>query len=244
MDTNEQVPVGGEDVSSSQDTTQDIAQPTESEEFVDGNQSEEEGEAPTLLAGKYKSPEELEKAYTELQSKLGEVGQKSELVNLLEKQTGMNAQQIKEALAQQQQAQLMQQYQENPGGMALAEVQHLKQQLALQNEEKELDSFLNSEEGRPYQEFKDKIFKLGLNLEKDKSYADIAQEYFGQARAQGQQDAYKKIDTKVKTQATGVSQAAPKGKLTLADLDAMPLEERIKTMEAIFPHADTSNRPY
>ena len=66
MDTNEQTPDGGQDVSSSQDTVADVAQPTQTEEVVDGNQSEEEVEAPQLLAGKYKTPQELEKAYQEL----------------------------------------------------------------------------------------------------------------------------------------------------------------------------------
>ena len=243
MDTNEQVPEGGQDVSSSQDTTQDIAQPTESEEVVDGNQSEEVEEAPTLLAGKYKSPEELEKAYTELQSKLGESSQKAELANLLEKSTGMNAQQIKDYLAQQEYAkfqQAQQQAQADPGLAAYQEVQQLKSQIALQKEEQELNQFLNSEEGKPYTEFKDKILKLGLNLEKDKTYADIAKEYFGQARAQGQQDAYKKIDTKRNTQATGVSQSPPKGKFTEEDMEKMSADE----LAAILPWADTSSRPY
>ena len=123
---------------------------------------------------------------------------------------------------------------------AFQEVQSLKQQLALQAEQKELDSFLSSEEGKPYQGFKDKILHLGLNLERGKSYGDIARDYFGQAIAQGQQSAYKKIDTKVMTQATGASQSAPKGKFTDDDLDRMTAAE----LEAILPHADTSNRPY
>jgi hypothetical protein len=236
MDTNEQVPDGGQDVSSSQDTTQDIAQPTESEEIVDGNQSEEVGEAPELLAGKYKNPQELEKAYNELQGKLGEQGQKAELVNLLEKQTGMNAQQIKDYLANQQQEQLMQQYQNNPVPYLAKELADVKSQLALQTEEKELNKFLSSEEGKPYQAFKDKILNLGLNSERDKPYDEIAREWFGQAIATGQQSAYKKIETKQMTQATGVSQAAPKGKITLEDMQTMSAEE----LEAILPKANIS----
>lgn len=236
-DTDETIePVGGQDVSSSQDTSMDIAQPTESNEVVDGNESDEVGEAPTLLAGKYKSPEELEKAYNELQGKLGEQGRKAELANLLEQQTGMNTDQIKDYLAQQRNFQYQQQVQENPGLAAFQEVQSLKQQLALQAEQKELDSFLSSEEGKPYQGFKDKILNLGLNLERGKSYGDIARDYFGQAIAQGQQSAYKKIDTKVMTQATGVSQSAPKGKITAEDLQNMSVAE----LEAILPKANIS----
>jgi len=78
------------------------------------------------------------------------------------------------------------------------------------------------------------------NVKPEKSYADIANEYFGSARAQGQQDAYKKIDTKIMTQATGASQAPPKGKFTEEDMERMSVAE----LEAILPHADTSNRLY
>ncbi len=241
-DTNEREPVEGEGATSPADTSTDVTRPAESAEPVsDGTEAEEAGEASTLLAGKYKSPEELEKAYTELQSKLGEVGQKAEIANLLEKSTGMNAQQIKDYLAQQEYAkyeQEQQQVQANPGLAAYQEVQQLKSQIALQREEQELNSFLSSEEGKPYTEFKDKILKLGLNLEKDKSYADIAKEYFGQARAQGQQDAYKKIDTKQMTRTTSASQAAPKSSLTEEDMDKMTATE----LEQVLPWADISHR--
>ena len=241
MDTNEIIePVGGEDVSSSQDTSQDVAQPVESVEGHDEAKTEEAGEATELLAGKYKNPQELEKAYTELQTKLGEVGQKAELANLMERQTGMSHQQIKDYIANQEMQELNQQYQDNPVPYLANELQQLKGQLAMQNEEKELDKFLSSEEGKAYTPFKDKILKLGLNLEKDKSYDEIAKEYFGESRAQGQQDAYKKIDIKQSTQATGASQSAPAGKLSPEDMDKMTASE----LEKVLPWADISNRPY
>lgn len=238
IETNE--PVGAEGATSSQDTSSNDTQPVETTNSTSDGNAVEAGEAPQLLAGKYKSPEELEKAYQELQSKLGETSQKAELANLLEKNTGMNYQQIKEALARQEQERMEQAIQENPGLAAFQKVQQLESQIALQAEEKELDSFLNSEEGRDYAPFKDKIFKLGLNLEKDKSYAEIAKEYFGNARAQGQQDAYKKIDTKIMTRTTGASQAPPRTRLTPEDMEKMSVAE----LEAILPHADITNRPY
>ena len=241
MDTIENTePVGEEDVTSSPDTSADDTQPSESTDSVDGGEVAEEGQPEVLLAGKYKTPEELEKAYSELQSKFGEVGQKAEVANLLEKQTGMNAQQIKDHIFRQQQAQAQQQIQENPLGYVHAELQQLKNQNALMKEEAELDKFLSSEEGKPYAANRDKIFQLGLNLEKDKSYADIAKEWFGETRAQGQQDAYRKIERKEGTQATGASQAAPKGRLTPEDMDNMTAAE----MEAVIPHADISDRLY
>jgi len=233
MDTNIQEPVGGQDVSSSQDTSTDIAQPTQSEEVVDGDQSEEVGEAPELLAGKYKSQDELIKAHQELERKLGEQGQKAELANLLEKQTGMNYQQIKEHLANQERKRMEAQYQANPGAYAYQEVQALKGQLAMQAEEKELDKFLSSEEGKAYAPFKDKIFKLGLNLEKDKSYQDIAKEYFGESRAQGQHDAYKKIEMKQNTQSSG-TKSTPQRKVSLDDLRNMTPQDRISAMRTLY----------
>ena len=239
MDTIEnETPVGSDGATPSPDTDSNDTQPIEStDSFSEGN-VDEVGEAPTLLAGKYKSTQELEKAYNELQGKLGEQGRKAELANLLEQQTGMNAEQIRDYITQQQTLQYQQQVQDNPGMAAFQEVQNLKQQLALQAEQKELDSFLNSEEGKPYQGFKDKILNLGLNLERGKSYGDIARDYFGQAIAQGQQSAYKKIDSKVMTQATGASQSPPKGKISLDDMKNLSTKE----MESILPWADISNR--
>jgi hypothetical protein len=242
MDTIEETtePVGSDGATPSPDTSATDAQPSESTDSVSDGEVVEEGEPEVLLAGKYKTPEELEKAYSELQSKFGEVGQKAEVANLLEKQTGMNAQQIKDYISQQEQARMQEQIQNNPLGYVNAEVQQLKNKIALQAEEKELDKFLSSEEGKPYAQNRDKIFQLGLNLAKDKSYADIAKEWFGETRAQGQQDAYKKIEGKIGTQATGASQAAPKSRLTPEDMKNMTTEE----LEAVLPWADISQRPY
>ena len=238
MDTIENIesPVGSDGATSSPDTDSQVdTQPSEVEEPVSDGESAEEV---ALLAGKYKSPEELEKGYKELESKLGERSEHSELTKMLEEQTGMSASQIRNYIAQQKEQQLMQQYKDNPTSYLANEIQQLKGQIALQAEEKELDKFL--ETNPEYAPHKDKILKLGLNLEKDKTYGEIAQEYFGSARAQGQQDAYKKIETKKMTQATGVSQAPPKGKLTPEDMDKMSVAE----LEAILPHADISQRLY
>jgi hypothetical protein len=233
MDTIEnETPVGSDGATSSPDTASVDTQPAESSDSVSDGIEEDAVEAP-LLAGKYKTQEELIKAHQELEHKLGEQGQKAELVNLLEKQTGMNASQIKSYLANQQQEQLMQQYQNNPVPYLANEVQQLKSQIALQTEQQELDKFLSSEEGKPYQPFKEKIFNLGLKLETGKPYADIAREYFGESRAQGQKDAYKKIETKQMTQSSGVK-TAPQKSISLDDLRAMSPSERIAAMEVIY----------
>lgn len=229
-------PVGGADVTASQDTSQENdTQPTE-ESTDANNESEVEEEVEKVkLAGKYETPEELEKAYKELESKQGEFSQKAELINRLEKQTGKSSQEISEFMERQEQERIQQDIQANPGAAAFHKVQALEQQLALQNEEKELDSFLK--ENPQYSPQRDKILKLGLNIERDKPYADIAKEYFGESIAQGQQDAYKKIDQKQKTQATGVL-STPQKKFSDEDLENMTAAE----MEAIIPHADISGR--
>lgn len=234
MDTNEQEPVGSDDVTSSPDTSTDIAQPTESEEVVDGDQSDEVGEAPTLLAGKYKSQEELIKAHQELEHKLGEQGQKAELVNLLEKQTGMNAQQIKEYLSQQQYQQSVEQYQENPVPFLAQEVMQLRQERQLEKQEIEMNNFLSSEEGKPYQDFRNEILedKQFNPRFQTQSLADIARERYGKAIAKGQQSAYKKIDTKLMTQTTG-AMSTPEKKFTAEDMKNMSSKE----MESFLSHA-------
>lgn len=234
MDTIEtSEPVGAVDIPATPDTSTNDTQPVETSEGSAPAKEEAGTASETLLAGKYKSAEELEKAYTELQSKFGEVGQKAELANLLEKQTGMNAQEIKDYIARQEQAQLEQMIQDNPGGYALQEIQGLKAQLALKEEEAALGDFITK--NPEYAPFRDKILNLGLNLERDKSYEEIATEYFGQARAQGQQDAYRKIDTKMTTQTSGSQSAEPARKVSAEDLKNMSTTE----MEAYLPKAES-----
>lgn len=239
MDTIEEPmePAGSDDVTSSPDTSLADTQPLEATENVDGGTGAEEGASETLLAGKYKSPEDLEKAYKELEGKLGTLGQKASVADLIQEKYGMTPDQLRQTIEQQEQAQMEQQYRDNPGAFAVQKVQELEARLALRDEERELDSFL--QKNPEYAPQRDKILKLGLNLEKDKPYEDIAREYFGETRAQGQQDAYKKIDAKVRTQATG-TQSAPAKKFTEADYENMSAAE----MEAILPHADTSYRHY
>jgi hypothetical protein len=239
MDTIEEPmePAGSDDVTSSPDTSLADTQPSETSENVDGGTEVEGGASETLLAGKYKSPEDLEKAYKELETKLGGLGQKAAVADLIQEKYGMTPDQLRQTIEAQEQAQMEQQYRDNPGAFAVQKVQALEAKLALQEEERELDSFL--QKNPEYAHQRDKILKLGLNLEKDKPYEDIAREYFGETRAQGQQDAYKKIDAKVRTQATG-TQSAPQKKFTEADMENMSTKE----LEAILPWADVSHRPY
>jgi hypothetical protein len=237
MDTieNTEAPAGDEGATSSLDTASQVdTQPSETEPIVSDEKTVEEEKA--LLAGKYKTPEELEKGYKELESKLGRRDEHSELVKMLEEQSGMSPSQIKDYIAKQKAQALQAQYQANPELYTAQKIQELEGKIALQAEERELDKFLEKNPG--YSPHREKILKLGLNLEKDKTYDEIAREYFGEARAQGQQDAYKKIETKNMTQATSASQAAPKSRLTEEDMDKMSAAE----LEAVLPWADVSHR--
>lgn len=247
MDTIEQdAPVGVEGATSSQDTASDDTQPVESENSVSDGVSEETVEAPTLLAGKYKNQEELIKAHQELEHKLGEQGQKAELVNLLEKKTGMSQQQIKDALIQQEYQEQQQRYANNPLAPVLDKVANLEQKLLVKEQQEaltEVKSELNDyiKANPAYETHQEQILKLaltpgiGFNPETGEtaSMDDIATEYFGKARAQGQQDAYKKIETKQMTQSSGVK-TAPKKSMSIDELRNMPPSERIKAMEIIY----------
>lgn len=234
MDTveNTGVPVGGEGATSSQDTTPQVStQPVETPNAVsapEGMEAVTQTEA--LLAGKYKSPQELEKAYKELEGKIGSLGQKASVADLIQEKYGISPDQLQNVIAQQEQEKMQAEYEANPGAFAYQEVQSLKQQLALQAEEKQLDGFIS--QNPEYSPFRDKILNLGLRLETNKSYEDIASEYFGQAIAKGQQDAYKRIETKVNTQATSVS-SVPQRQLGVEDYKNMSVAE----MEALLPHA-------
>jgi hypothetical protein len=243
MDNNEQTAPQGEAgaTASSGQSEEVVTQPVETTEPVSDGEVAETGTATYPWESderfKGKSPEDIWNTYQDAQKAIGQASQKAEVVNLLEKHTGMNANEIKNFLAQQEKQQMEQQIKANPGLAAFQEVQSLKSQIALQAEEKELDGFL--QKNPEYAPFRDKIFNIGLNLEKDKSYEDIAKDYFGDAIAQGQQVAYKKIENKQQTQATGAI-STPQKKLTAEDMKKMSSAE----LAAILPHVDTSGRPY
>lgn len=239
MDTIESTtPVGAEGATSSQDTVaQNGTQPVETPSSVsDGTGTDAGTASETLLAGKYKSPQELEKAYKELEGKLGTLGQKAGVADLLQERYGVSPEQLKAIVEQQEQAKLEQQMREDPSGFALREVQQMKAEMAFEQEQKKLDGFISA--NPEYAPFRDKILDLGLNLyngeiREDKSYEDIANEFFGSARAQGQQDAYKKIDSKQMAQMTPTA-SVPKRTITHDDMRGMSVAE----LEAILPKRD------
>jgi hypothetical protein len=223
-------------------------QPTGTEAGASDTQLETEGKASNPWDNdpkfKGKSPEDIYKAYKEAEKLSGQLSQKAQIANLIQEKYGVTPEQLQERIAQQEQEAKQQYYANNPMASVLDEVSQLRQiverqedEKALMAEEQKLDGFLK--DNPEYQPFRDKILKLGLSSEQDKSYEEIATEWFGQARAQGQEDAYKKIDTKKMTQATG-SQGSSNRRFSGEDMDKMSAEE----LRSILPIADISNRPY
>lgn len=248
MDTIENItePVGGEGATSSQDTSAQVdTQPVETPGVVSANEGTEAGEAPkTLLAGKFNSPEELEKAYLESQKLHGTLGQKAKVADLLQEKYGVSPEQWAQIIANQEAEEKRQRYADNPLAPVLDEVQELRQIIEKNEQEKaqavvdkEIDEFLR--ENEVYAPFKDKIKQLavtkgiGFDESGDRPIKDIADEFFGQAIASGQNGAYKKIETKKMAQLTP-SVSTPKKTFTEDDMRGMSLDE----LRAILPRAN------
>jgi len=249
-------PLGEADVTASQgqlDATD--TQPTETEEVVDGNESAEVETASNPWDNdpkfKGKAPEDIYKAYKEAEKLTGQLSQKAQIANLIEEKYGVSPDQLKAQIEQQEYQRKQQLYANNPLAPVLDKVQALEQRVAQQDREKamasvekDIDGFLKSNPA--YEKQRELIKELaltpGIGFDPETSdetpIDDIARKYFGEARAQGQQDAYKKIDTKNMTRTTSVSQAAPKSRITDEDMEKMTASE----LEAILPWADTSNR--
>jgi hypothetical protein len=226
-------PVGVEGATSSQDNSASDTQPTETTGSVsDGTVAEAGSDAPWSSDPKFqgKSAGDIYKAYQESQKVLGRLSQKAEIANLIEERYGVTPQELKSRLDQQAETQRQQMYQNNPVAPLYEKLQTLESKLALQEEEKRLDSFIK--DNQAYAPFREKLMKLALQVETDMPYDEIAKEYFGQAIAQGQESAYKKIEVKQKTQAAGTS-SVPQRSITLEDMKKMTSEE----LEAILPHA-------
>lgn len=244
-------PSGEADVTASQgqfDATD--TQPETNEKSVDGGTQEATGTASNPWDNdpkfKGKAPEDIYKAYKEAEKLTGQLSQKAQIANLIEEKYGVTPERLKAQIEQQELEAQRQRYADNPLAPIVDEVHNLKQQLEAQSQEKalmqvesELDSFIK--ENPAYEGQRDKIKKLALTPgigydpetgEDIATFDDIAREYFGEVRAQGQQDAYNKIETKILTQTTGAS-SSPQRKFSPEDMKNMSARE----MEAILPRA-------
>ncbi len=224
---------GEGDVASSSGQSAEETQPKEAEveetgatEGADTNPWEENPKF------KGKTPVDIYKAYQEAEKQLGTLGKKAEIANLIEEKYGVSPEELKsriEDMAQQSQDEY---YKSNPESYLQDRLSRQEREIALMKEEKELESFLRA--NPDYEPFKDKLMRIALSAERDKTYEDIAKDYFGGAIAQGQQSAYKKIDEKKQTQTspTGSKEAV---KPSLDDINKLPPEEAMKVLETILP---------
>lgn len=177
---------------------------------------------------KGKGAEDIYKSYKEIEKMSGKLGQRAKAMDLIEQAYGVTPEQLSQIITQRQQAQREDYIRQNPSAVALERTQQLEDKLAYMEAEKELDSYLSSEEGRSYAPFRDEIMELAML--KGESFGDVADRYFGQAIAHGQQSALQHIDRKISSQATSVTQ----GEQHKPKLEEMSVEE----LRAILPHAN------
>ena len=244
-------PSGEADVTASQgqlDATD--TQTDETSQPIDGGVGAESGQASNPWDNdpkfKGKTPEDIYKAYSEVEKLNGQLSQKAQVANLIQEKYGVTPEQLRLQIEAQERQQKQELYANNPLAPLMDEVSELKaykqaqeQEKALANVNSELDKYIKDNPG--YETHRDKILKLaltpGIGFDQETGaetpIEDIAKDYFGTARAQGQQDAYKKIDKKIMTQATGAV-STPQKKLSMDDMQNMSVEE----LRAILPHAE------
>lgn len=228
MDNLEKDPQGAENVAASSGQSEEETQPSETEEKIEVKEESAPWDDNPKFKGK--SAEDIYQAYQEVEKSKGELANKAEIANLIEEKYGLTPEQFKERIEAQEQEAQEQEIGQDPTGYLTGQMQRQQNELALLKEEKNLDNFLN--ENPDYKPFKEKIMKLAFGVEQDKSYEDIAKEYFGEAIKTGEQSAYNQIDKKKKTQATGVSSAEEGAKPDLSDMT-------VAEMEKVLPHAGT-----
>ena len=245
-------PSGEADVTASQgqlDATD--TQTEETSQPVDGGVEAESGQASNPWDNdpkfKGKAPEDIYKAYKESEKLSGQLSQKAQIANLIEEKYGVTPEQLKAQIENLEAEKKQQYYANNPLAPVLDEVNQLKQivqrqeqEKALAGVEKEIDSYIK--ENPAYSAQRDKIMKLALTPNigfnpatgEEVPIAELAREWIGEIRAQGQQDAYNKIENKIQTQTTGLSKGGPKPKITLEEMQKMSVEE----LRQILPHAE------
>jgi hypothetical protein len=183
---------------------------------------------------KGKTPDEMFKIVQEADKYKGQLSQKAKVADLLSQQFGLTPERMAQIAQERAEAQQAAHIQANPIAYVQNELQQVKQQLVIKDEEVKLDKFLA--EKPQFADFRNEIKSLGFSVDRDKTWDQIAEKYFGRAIAKGQEAAYNQIDIKQKTQATGVSRGEVRTSLTTEDMSKMSVSE----LEAILPKA---NRP-
>lgn len=244
-----EVPVGEAGATASPDNTTIDTQPVEAEASVsDGAIAETvTTSAPWESDPRFKgkTPEEMYAIVQEADKYKGELGRKAKAFDLIGQKTGLTPEQLEAQMAQMELQAQQERYANDPIAPVMDKVSYLEAKIQAQEQEKanialenEVNSFV--QENQAYANSRDKILKLvktpGIGFDPVTgndlgSVADIAREWIGETRAQGQQDAYKKIETKIMTQATPV-RSVPSKTFTLEDMQKMSVAE----LEAILPH--------
>ncbi len=226
MDNPTTDPQGAVDVSASEGQSTQVetqpaqeAQETQETQETQPQEAHHPWEADERFKGK--SPEEMYNLVKEADKYKGELGKKAKIADLLQKKYGVDPDTLERLITQQQQQQPQGQ-EADPTQMLQQQVMQTQQQIAMMKEEQALDNYLK--DNPEMTQFKDKLMKLAFTAERDKSYEEIGQEYFGQAIKTGQQSAYKKIETKQQTQPTGVSNAEQQ-RPNLDELSSTELEK-------------------
>jgi len=245
-----EAPVGEAGATASPDNATIDTQPIETEAPVSDGTTVETGAASAPWESdprfKGKTPEEMYAIVQEADKYKGELGRKAKAFDLIGQKTGLTPEQLEAQMAQMDYQAQQERYANDPMAPVMDKVSYLEAKLQAQEQEKAnqiLESELNSfvQENPSYANSRDKILKLaktpGIGFDPNTgsdlgSIADIAREWIGETRAQGQQDAYRKIETKLMTQATPVRNVSNKT-FGVDDMKNMSVAE----LEAILPRS-------
>lgn len=230
-------PQGTADVSAPSGQSEEIeTQPVEGTEtdVVEGEQAgtEEASSNPWDSDDRFKgkSPEEMFKIVQEADRYKGELGQKAKVADMLSQQFGLTPERMEQIAHERAMSQRQQQIANDPVAAVYDKVQQLETQLQVKEEENKLNAFLSA--NPQYADFADEIKDLGFSVDRDKSWEQIAEKYFGRAIQKGQESAYKQINIKQNTQATGVSRGDIKPSVTLEDMQNMTAAELEAVLKA------------
>lgn len=178
---------------------------------------------------KGKTPAEMFEIVREADKYKGQLSQKAKVADMLSQQFGLTPERMEQIAHERAISARQQEIAQNPVAAVYDRVQQLETQIQVKDEEVKLDKFLADKP--QYSEFRDEIKNLGFSVDRDKTWDQIAEKYFGRAIVKGQEAAYRQLDIKQNTQATGVSRGDIKPSVTLEDMQNMTAAE----LEAILP---------
>lgn len=223
------------DVTAASGQSDEVETQTEPETVVVDGETDEgtETELPWNSDERFKgkTPAEMFAIVQEADKYKGQLSQKAKVADLLSQKFGLTPERMEQIANEQAQVAHQQKLQSDPLAQVYDELQQVKQQMVIKDEDAKLDSFLK--EKPEFAAFRNEIRTLGYSVDRDKTWDQVAEKYFAKAINQGQESAYKKIETKTKTQTAGVSRGDTKRTITLDDMRGMTSKE----MEAFLPHA-------